>query len=255
MHTTLLSRKQYRASTALKVLAKRANPKLGLSVMLQEYVIKFSGESAREDSEKYLTGFQKSVGAHSVAGTDEVGRGSMFGDVVAACVVLPKDHGIQGIADSKKISEKKRVRIDEEISKIGVYGIGVATSEEVDKFNIIKATHLAVLRAYYECSSKCDIDLLFCDGGLDIREHLNIPSRSIIKGDLYCEQVAAASIVAKVYRDNQMYFYDDLWPEYGFKNHKGYGTKMHTDAIKKYGRTPFHRSTFGICKTAKERIA
>lgn len=217
------------------------------------YSVKFEGESAKDDAKNYLTWLPQSIGAVNIAGVDEVGRGVLFGDVVAACVILPKDHGIEGITDSKKISEKNRILLEEKITSIATYGVGTATSEEVDKFNIFKATHMAVLRAYTDCSAKAEIDLLLCDGGLDIRQHINITSKSIIKGDFWSEHIGAASIVAKVYRDNQMEFYHDLWPEYGFKNHKGYGTKEHLEAIEKYGITPFHRKTFGKCKTASER--
>jgi ribonuclease HII len=217
-------------------------------VEVTDYIIRFSDEANKEDIAILVAGLADSLGASKVAGVDEVGRGSLFGDVVAACVVLPADHGIIGITDSKKISEKKRIKLEEEITAISNYGIGVATCEEVDKFNIRKATHMAVLRAYTECAAKCDIDLLLCDGGLDIRHHINIPSRSIVKGDLWSEQIGAASIVAKVFRDNQMEFYHDIWPEYGLQKHKGYGTKYHREAISEHGITYMHRKTFGICK-------
>jgi ribonuclease HII len=221
--------------------------------LLAQYTVRFAGDSATEEYEEYMGRLIYSQGATCIAGIDEVGRGALFGDVVVACVSLPTDHKIEGIYDSKKITEKKRLRLDKEIAEIASIGIGVATHEEIDKYNIFQATHMAARRAYTECAAKCDIDLLLCDGGLDIRKHINIPARSIVKGDCFCESIGAASIIAKVFRDNQMEFYHDIWPEYGLKEHKGYGTKKHREAIEKYGVTPVHRQSFKPCKKAKKR--
>lgn len=196
----------------------------------------------------------------NIAGLDECGRGPFAGPVVAACVLLPVDHGIQGIKDSKKLSAKRREELASEIMEVGLWGIGVRTNEDIDALNIREATFRAAadaattvaIRGRYEGR---DMNYLLCDGGLFLSDRLEgiVPTTSVVKGDLWFECIGAASIVAKVYRDNQMAVYHEIWPEYGFDTNQGYGTTFHREAITKYGISPIHRRSYGMCKTAKER--
>lgn len=188
------------------------------------------------------------------SGTGYFTGNSLSGPVVAACVLLPPDHGIEGIADSKKISARNRKIIYEQLIKFP-YGIGSCENTEIDEINIFQATQKAAMKAFLELQAEApQVEHLLCDGSLDIRKYITVPSNSIIKGDLYIECIGAASIIAKVFRDTIMEAYHDVWPEYNFKSNKGYGTKAHTEAIIKYGISPIHRRSFGICRTAKERL-
>lgn len=189
------------------------------------------------------------------SGTGYFTGNSLAGPVVSACVLLPPEHGIVGIKDSKKLSPKKREEISAQVEEIAYWGIGVRDSEEVDRLNIHRATQHAAEEAALRCLySGAPIDYLLCDGGLDLQETVPFPSISVIKGDLWLECIGAASIVAKVYHDKQMVVYHDIWPEYGFNTNQGYGTKEHIKAILEYGMTPIHRRTFGVCRRAQERI-
>ena len=174
-----------------------------------------------------------------VAGMDEVGRGPLAGNVVTACVVMPEDPVIPWIDDSKKLSESRREKVFEEIMKHALYvGVGEISPEEIDRINILEATKNAMRKA----ASEVPADIFLVDAvtklGLKGKE---IP---IIKGDATSYSIAAASIVAKVIRDRQMIELDKLYPEYGFARNKGYGTKEHIEALKKYGPCPIHRRTF-----------
>jgi ribonuclease HII len=209
--------------------------------------------SDRAEAEKYFQSLCNS-GFKSIAGVDEVGRGPVAGPVVSACVLLPPNHGIVGIRDSKKLSPKRREELSDQIIEVAYYGIGVRENDEVDAINIHRATHRAATDAVLHCLlSGAPIDFVLCDGSLNLSEVVPVQSSAVIKGDLWFECIGAASIVAKVYHDHQMAVYDGLWPEYGFATNQGYGTKAHLAAIKKYGITPIHRRTFGICRGAKER--
>lgn len=176
-----------------------------------------------------------------VAGVDEAGRGPLAGPVVAAAVVLPENHGIEGLADSKKLSEKKREALFDQIkSKAICYEIAEATVEEIDTLNILHASMLAMKRSA-ESLSPCP-NILLIDGNRC--PQTNIPSRAIVGGDAIEPAISAASILAKVTRDRLMKKMDDLYPEYGFAKHKGYPTKAHRDALKQHGPCAIHRRSY-----------
>ena len=174
-----------------------------------------------------------------LAGMDEVGRGPLAGNVVTACVVIPDDPVILWIDDSKKLTEKRREKVFDEIAEHALYiGIGEVSPDEIDRINILQATKKAMRAA----AGQVPADVFLIDAvtnlGLDGKE---IP---IIKGDATSYSIAAASIIAKVTRDRQMAEADSLWPEYGFARNKGYGTREHIEALKKYGPCPIHRKSF-----------
>lgn len=177
----------------------------------------------------------------NVCGIDEAGRGSLCGPVVAGAVILPKECNILYINDSKKLTEKMRDKVYDEIAANAVaWAIGMASPERIDEINILQATYEAMREAIGKL--KVTPDILLNDAvtipGVDIKQ---IP---IIKGDAKSRSIAAASIMAKVTRDRMMEQYDALYPEYGFARHKGYGTKAHIEALKEYGPCPIHRRTF-----------
>lgn len=179
-----------------------------------------------------------------IAGIDEAGRGPLAGEVVAAAVILPADRKIIGLDDSKKVSAVRRQALREEIMKYAEYGIGIATAQEIDTYNIYEATKIAMLRALGNLSSVPE-HLLIDAMKLDVK----IPQTSLIKGDAISNSIAAASIMAKTTRDMMMEKYDSEYPEYGFGGHKGYGTKTHLEALEIYGATPIHRKTFEPIKS------
>lgn len=184
-------------------------------------------------------------GFEYIAGIDEAGRGPLAGPVVAAAVMLSKDTFISGLDDSKKLSEKKRELLyDEIIEKALAYGIGIVDEKYIDEVNILNATKKAMCKAVSSLKLKPDI-LLVDAVTLD---DIDIKQLSIIKGDKKSVSIAAASIIAKVTRDRIITEMDLLYPQYGFKKHKGYGTKEHIEAIKKYGFCPIHRMSFNIKK-------
>jgi ribonuclease HII len=179
-------------------------------------------------------------GVKLIAGVDEAGRGPLAGPVVAAAVILKKDAKFKYVDDSKKLSEKQRnlalIEIKENALAIG---IGIASVEEIDLINIYRAAREAMLSAIRQLSLKPDFLLIDA-----MPMEIEIPYLSLIKGDALSVSIAAASIVAKTTRDLYMMEMDKLFPEYGFKNHKGYGTKEHLEALKTYGITPIHRKTY-----------
>lgn len=177
----------------------------------------------------------------NVCGVDEAGRGPLAGPVCAAAVILPRDLIIEGVNDSKKLSEKKRELLFDIIKgQAKAYGIGWASVEEIEKINILNATMLAMKRAVESLNIKADF--AYIDGNR--KPDLDIPCETIIKGDAKSTSVAAASILAKVSRDRLMLEYAKQYPEYGFDKHKGYGTKVHNEAILKHGACPIHRMSF-----------
>lgn len=180
-------------------------------------------------------------GIEYIAGVDEVGRGPLVGPVVTACVVLPKGYTLEGLTDSKKLSEKKREHFYDIIMKesLGV-GIGIKDEKVIDEVNIYEATKLAMYEAIN--NTNCKIEHVLIDAMK--LEDLSIPSTSIIKGDLLSISIAAASVIAKVTRDRMMDELDKKYPEYEFKKNKGYPTKAHREAIEKYGIIKEHRKTF-----------
>ena len=174
-----------------------------------------------------------------VAGMDEVGRGPLAGDVVTACVVMPREPALLWVDDSKKLSEKRRESVYEEILRIARYvGVGIISPEEIDRINILNATKAAMKQAAREAHAAIYLIDALSGLGLDGEE------RGIIHGDALSYSIAAASIVAKVTRDHQMLEADRLYPEYGFARHKGYGTKEHIEALRQYGPCPLHRRSF-----------
>lgn len=188
----------------------------------------------------YETG-AKQKGYSKVCGIDEAGRGPLAGPVFAAAVILPEGLLIDGVDDSKKLSPKKREALFDVIQEKAVsFGIGFATETEIDKINILQATFLAMKRA---CDAlKIKPDLALVDGNRT--PELGVCTRTIIKGDSLSESIAAASILAKVSRDRVMREIDKIYPQYAFAKHKGYGTALHVEMLKKYGACPVHRKTF-----------
>ena len=181
-------------------------------------------------------------GCNYICGIDEAGRGPLAGPVVVAAVIMPKDSFIEGINDSKKVSEKKReVLYDEIISNCISYGVGIIDHEKIDEINILEATRLGVKESIEQLSQKPDIILV--DALTKIDTH-GIPYKSIIKGDAKEYSIACASIIAKVTRDRIMRQWDEVYPIYGFAKHKGYGTEEHRRIIKENGPCIIHRKTF-----------
>lgn len=180
-------------------------------------------------------------GYNLIGGIDEVGRGPLVGPVVASCVILPKDFKLEGLTDSKKLSERKREQFYSVIMEKAIsIGIGVIDEDKIDEVNIYEATKLAMYQAIENCKIKPDyilIDAMKLD-------KLSVPSESIIKGDLKSISISAASVIAKVTRDRMMYELDKEYPMYNFAKNKGYPTKAHVEAIKKYGILKQHRKTF-----------
>ena len=178
-----------------------------------------------------------------IAGIDEAGRGPLAGPVVAASVILPKDCEILYLNDSKQLSAKRRDELFDEIKQNAIaYGIGIVSQGRIDDINILQATYEAMREAIGRMSEKQNPDLLLVDA-VHIPD-VDIKQVGIVKGDAKSVSIAAASILAKVTRDRFMVEMDKLYPEYGFASHKGYGSKFHIEAIKKYGASPIHRQTF-----------
>lgn len=176
-----------------------------------------------------------------IAGTDEAGRGPLVGPVVAAAVILPKNYSLEGLNDSKQLSEKKREKFYDIIYKDAIsVGVGVVDAKTIDEINILEASRLAMKKAIQKLSVKPEYvlsDAMKLDG-------INIPYKDIIHGDALSLNVAAASVIAKVTRDRMMVELDEKYPEYGFKKHKGYPTKEHLENVKKYGVLENYRFTY-----------
>ena len=180
-------------------------------------------------------------GVKLLCGVDEAGRGPLAGPVCAAAVILPQNCEIQGLNDSKKLTEKKREALFDVICAAAVsYGIAFATVEEIEEYNILGATFMAMNRAIARLDRVPELALI--DGNRNTG--IQIPSRCIVGGDGKCADIAAASVLAKVTRDRYMRQMAELYPQYGFEKHKGYGTKAHYDAIRAYGPSPIHRPSF-----------
>ena len=175
-----------------------------------------------------------------IAGVDEAGRGPLAGPVVAAAVVLPREGELPGVFDSKQLSDARRRVLRDEIMQIAEVGIGVADVQEIDSLNILKATHLAMHRAVAKLEK---VEFVLVDG-LPVAG-FPCPAENVIKGDAKSASIAAASIVAKVYRDEVMEELDEIYPGYGFASHKGYGTAVHLESLRRLGVTPVHRRSFG----------
>ena len=186
-----------------------------------------------------------------IAGVDEVGRGPLVGPVVAACVVLPEEFNLDGLTDSKKLSEKKRDFYFDEIKKqaLGI-GVGIIDEKKIDEVNIYEATKLAMKAAIDECLKTCKIEHILIDA---MPLQLDIPTTSIIKGDLKSITISAASVIAKVTRDRMLDELHEKFPMYDFKKNKGYPTKKHLEAIEEYGIIPEHRRSYGPVKKYLEK--
>ena len=181
-------------------------------------------------------------GFSCICGVDEAGRGPLAGPVCAAAVILPEGAVIEGLDDSKKLTEKKRERLYDIIKQTAVaYSVAYGTLEEIETVNILEATYLAMNRAIEGLSVKPDFALI---DGNRVPRGIKIPCETIVKGDSKSMSIAAASVLAKVTRDRLMLEYDKKYPEYNFKKHKGYGTKEHTELIKQYGPCEIHRLSF-----------
>jgi len=177
-----------------------------------------------------------------ICGIDEAGRGPLAGPVVVAAVIMPKDSFIEGINDSKKVSEKKREKLyDEIIDNCIAYGVGIIDQIKIDEINILEATRLGVKEAVQELKQKPDIILVDALTKIDTG---GVPYKSIIKGDAKEYSIACASIIAKVTRDRIMRKWDEVFPAYGFAKHKGYGTAEHRKMLKEIGPCMLHRKTF-----------
>ena len=182
-----------------------------------------------------LTPFVYTLSGENIiySGTDEAGRGPLVGNVVAGAVILDPDNPIEGLADSKKLSEKKRDALfDVIMEKALAVGVGIATPAEIDEFNILWASMLAMERAVE--ALKIVPDMVLVDGN-KIPKHLMMPAKAVVKGDMLVKEISAASIIAKVTRDRELEELDKLYPEYGFASHKGYPTAQHLNAINEFG--------------------
>lgn len=181
-------------------------------------------------------------GFSCICGVDEAGRGPLAGPVCAAAVILPEGAVIEGLDDSKKLTEKKRERLYDIIKQTAVaYSVAYGTLEEIETVNILEATYLAMNRAIEGLTVKPDFALI---DGNRVPRGIKIPCETVVKGDSRSMSIAAASVLAKVTRDRLMLEYDKKYPEYNFKKHKGYGTKEHTELIKQYGPCEIHRLSF-----------
>lgn len=223
----------------LKIDERKSVQSLAVKMAKKLDAIRREEERLEKINEFENEGYKK--GYVYIGGIDEAGRGPLAGPVVASVVVFKQGTKIEGINDSKKLSEAKREELFDIIKKEALdYGIGIVNNEEIDEFNILNATYMAMKKAL-NCLKKSP-DYLLIDAatipGVDVAQN------PIIKGDSKSISIAAASILAKVTRDNLMYQYDEMYPEYGFKGHKGYGTKEHYEAIEKHGITPIHRKSF-----------
>lgn len=177
-----------------------------------------------------------------ICGIDEAGRGPLAGPVVVASVIMPKDSIIEGVNDSKKVSEKKREEVYEKIIEEAItYGVGIIDEKVIDEINILEATKKGLTTSLQELKVKPNLILVDALNKIDT---LGIPYKSIIKGDALCYSISCASIIAKVTRDRIMRQWDEIYPMYGFEKHKGYGTASHIQAIKEHGICQIHRRSF-----------
>ncbi len=177
----------------------------------------------------------------TICGVDEAGRGPLAGPVCAAAVILPRDLEIPGLNDSKKLTDKKRRELYPIIQEQAIaYGIAFASEKEIDEYNILQATFLAMQRAIDQLNGKADFALI--DGNRE--KDFGLPVMTVVKGDSRSASIAAASVLAKVTRDDFMLEMAEKYPQYGFEIHKGYGTKAHYEALRAHGPSPIHRMSF-----------
>ena len=184
----------------------------------------------------------RNKGYKYICGIDEAGSGPLAGPVVVASVIMPANSMIEGVNDSKKVSEKKREKLYDLILEESIsYGVGIIGQDEIDEINILNATKKGLTMSLQELTQKPDLIIVDALTHIDT---LGIPYESIIKGDAKCYSISAASIIAKVTRDRIMREWDKVYPQYGFAQHKGYGTSAHINAIKEFGPCPLHRKSF-----------
>lgn len=216
----------------------------GVLNIIESYKKKLQAIEKEKERIESLLQYEKEIyqsGYNIIAGIDEVGRGPLAGPVVTAAVILPKDCRIMGINDSKKLSEKKRNELyDIIINNAVAYSFGVVSPKEIDEINILQATYKAMREALSKLSVKPDFVLADAVTIPDIE----CEQKGIIKGDAKSLSIGAASIIAKVHRDRMMEEYSKIYPEYHFEKNKGYGSKEHLEALKKYGISPIHRKSF-----------
>lgn len=220
----------------------RQDERVGIKKEIEKAEKKIRDFKAEKERIYQLSRYEREYASyHSICGIDEVGRGPLAGPVVAAAVILPKECDILYINDSKKLSEKRREELyDEIMEKSLAVGIGLVSPERIDEINILQATYEAMHKAINNLSILPDIllnDAVTIPG-------VSYPQVPIIKGDAKSISIGAASIVAKVTRDRLMVEYDKVFPQYGFASNKGYGAKAHIEALKEYGPTPIHRRSF-----------
>lgn len=220
----------------------RQDKRVGIKKEIEKAEKKIRNFKAEKERIYQLSRYEREYASyHSICGIDEVGRGPLAGPVVAAAVILPKECDILYINDSKKLSEKKREELyDEIMEKSLAVGIGLVSPERIDEINILQATYEAMRKAINNLSILPDIllnDAVTIPG-------VSYPQVPIIKGDAKSISIGAASIVAKVTRDRLMVEYDKVFPQYGFASNKGYGARTHIEALKEYGPTPIHRRSF-----------
>lgn len=205
---------------------------MALSFFEQKFILK----------EVFMLDYEKKYNGKIIAGIDEAGRGPLAGPVVCACVVMPLDEDkiIEGINDSKKLSEKKRNELEAKIKEVALaYSVVEIDERTIDEINILNATKLGMKKALEKLNVRPDIVLIDA-----VKIDSDIMQDSIIKGDALSYNIASASILAKVHRDRLMTDLDKKYPEYSFAKHKGYGTKIHIEMLKKYGKCPIHRESF-----------
>lgn len=215
----------------------------GVQALHRSWLNKIAKEEKLKETFFTMRKYEEDIwgkGYNFIGGVDEVGRGPLAGPVVAACVILPKDFYLPGLTDSKKLSKEKRDEYNQIIREKAIsYGIGMATTEEIDQINIYESTKLAMERAIRKLQEQPDYLLLDA-----MKLTINIPQTSLIKGDSKSISIAASSVIAKVTRDTYMEELANVYPEYGFNSNMGYGTKEHLQALSKYGITKEHRRTF-----------
>lgn len=226
---------------ALSTSPHAADGRKGVVKLLERHRRRLEKEAALREKFEAMSQYENEVRqtVRLIAGVDEAGRGPIAGEVVAAAVILPEGFMLPGLDDSKKLSLKKRMAFREIIMEEADYGIGLASVEEIDALNIYQASKLAMARAVADLGEKPDhllVDAMTIDAG--------IPETSIIKGDAHSVSIAAASVIAKTERDMRMEDHDKKYPGYNFAAHKGYGTKVHIEALEALGPCRIHRQTF-----------
>ncbi len=225
----------------------QADERKGVQAALKSWFKEREAESLLEERFVEMNQFEQKAGQlgyRFIAGLDEVGRGPLAGPVVSAAVILDPAKPILGLNDSKKLSLKKRNELFLEIQNKAIsVGIGVVTAEEIDRYNILEASKMSMKQAIEKLATPADF--LLVDA---VKLNTGLPEEILVKGDMRSNSIAAASIIAKVTRDEMMVEYDDLYPGYGFVKNAGYGTKEHLDALGKLGVTPIHRVSFAPVK-------